>query len=112
MQMVLGFHGRSSCTLGSKPRSAAQTHHPRPRSASLGRDRQTQAEIGKPKPPNQPPRFQPANPSPFPASTENPKFAVSCFNRKPKEKREHKEKKGKGKEEREKIVANEKKGKK
>ena len=37
---------------------------------------------------------------------------VSCFNRKPKEKREHREKKGKEKEEREKNVANEKKRKK
>jgi ribosomal protein L23 len=45
----------------------------------------------------------------FPTGKPKP---VSCFNRKPKEKREHREKRGKEKEEREKIVANEKKGKK
>jgi hypothetical protein len=38
------------------PLTTTTSEERRKRSASLGRDRQTQAEIGKPKPPNQPPR--------------------------------------------------------
>ena len=99
--------------------------------ANPGQDQQAQAEISKPS-------LRSASPSPFPTTTPlttttlstttfpngKPK-PVLCFNRKPKEKREHIEERaqreesgerraqrGKEKEEREKIVANEKKGKK
>ena len=73
-----------------------------------GRDRQAQATESTTKPTTT--TFPTGKPMLFRASTET--HTVSCFNRKPKEKREHREKKGKEKEEWEKNVANEKKKKK
>jgi hypothetical protein len=79
-------------SLGKDP-NLAQTHHPRPISAA-------QAQATE------------STTTPRLASPNHHAQATESTTRKPKEKREHREKKGKEKEEREKIVANEKKGKK